>query len=59
MHDRHFAGRMANRAHDSLLRVYRSRVFLLLHIVMIWLAGFWNCTRAMIAGRAGTRMERT
>jgi len=34
-------------------------LFLLVHIVMICLAGFWNRTRAMITGRAATRMERT
>ena len=34
-------------------------VFLVVHIAMIFLAGFWSRTRAMITGRAGTRMERT
>jgi thiosulfate reductase cytochrome b subunit len=34
-------------------------LFLVVHIVMICLAGFWSRTRAMITGRAGTRMERT
>ncbi|MGC2330419.1 MAG: cytochrome b/b6 domain-containing protein [Candidatus Acidiferrales bacterium] len=34
-------------------------LFLLVHIVMIYLAGFWSRTRAMITGRAGTDMERT
>jgi len=34
-------------------------LFLLIHIVMIYLAGFWSRTRAMITGRANTRMERT
>jgi len=34
-------------------------VFLLVHIVMVWLAGFRSRMRAMITGRAGTDMERT
>jgi thiosulfate reductase cytochrome b subunit len=34
-------------------------LFLLVHIVMICLAGFWRRTRAMITGRAGPRTERT
>jgi len=34
-------------------------LFLLIHIVMIYLAGFWSRTRAMITGRANTHMERT
>ncbi len=34
-------------------------LFLLIHIVMIALAGFWTRTRAMITGRASTPMERT
>ena len=34
-------------------------LFLLVHIVMIWLAGFWRRTRAMITGRATARMEGT
>jgi len=39
-------------------------LFLLVHIVMVWLAGFWSRMRAMITGRAatpraGTPMERT
>jgi len=33
-------------------------VFLLVHVIMIVLAGFWSRMRAMITGRAGT-MERT
>jgi len=33
-------------------------LFLAIHIVMIFLAGFWRRTRAMITGRAGTSMER-
>jgi len=32
-------------------------LFLLIHIVMVSLAGFWNRTRAMITGRAGPRKE--
>lgn len=32
-------------------------LFLVVHIVMICLAGFWSRTRAMITGRAGTRTE--
>jgi thiosulfate reductase cytochrome b subunit len=31
-------------------------LFLLVHVVMICLAGFWSRTRAMITGRTGTRM---
>jgi thiosulfate reductase cytochrome b subunit len=33
-------------------------LFLLIHVVMIFLAGFWSRMRAMITGRAGTPMER-
>src|SRR5579862_3520333 len=32
-------------------------LFLLIHVVMIALAGFWNRTRAIITGRAGTNRE--
>ena len=34
-------------------------LFLLVHILMVWLAGFKNRMRAMITGRATTHMERT
>ena len=34
-------------------------LFLLVHVVMIWLAGFWSRMWAMITGRAATPMERT
>ena len=34
-------------------------LFLLIHVLMIGLAGFWSRTRPMITGRAGTTMERT
>jgi len=34
-------------------------LFLLVHVVMVWLAGFSSRMRAMITGRAGTHMERT
>lgn len=34
-------------------------LFLIVHIVMICLAGFWSRTRAMITGRADTPTERT
>ena len=34
-------------------------LFLLVHVVMVWFAGFWSRMRAMITGRAGTPMERT
>ncbi len=34
-------------------------LFLVVHLVMISLAGFWSRTRAMITGRAGARTERT
>jgi thiosulfate reductase cytochrome b subunit len=33
-------------------------VFLLVHVIMIVLAGFWSRMRAMITGRAGRPMER-
>jgi len=33
-------------------------VFLLVHVSMVWLAGFWSRVRAMITGRAATPMER-
>src|SRR5271168_1074397 len=34
-------------------------LFLLVHVTMVWLAGFWSRVRAMITGRAATSMERT
>jgi thiosulfate reductase cytochrome b subunit len=34
-------------------------LFLLVHVAMIWLAGFWSRVRAMITGRAPKPMERT
>lgn len=34
-------------------------LFLLVHVVMIFVAGFWSRMRAMIAGEAGKSMERT
>lgn len=34
-------------------------LFLLVHILMVCLAGFWSRTAAMITGRVGTRKERT
>jgi len=34
-------------------------LFLLVHVAMVWLAGFWSRMRAMITGRAATPMERT
>jgi thiosulfate reductase cytochrome b subunit len=34
-------------------------LFLFVHIAMVWLAGFWSRTRAMITGRVGTPKERT
>ena len=34
-------------------------LFLLVHVVMVWLAGFRSRMRAMITGRIGTPMERT
>jgi thiosulfate reductase cytochrome b subunit len=33
-------------------------LFVLVHVVMIFLAGFWSRMRAMITGRAGRSMER-
>jgi thiosulfate reductase cytochrome b subunit len=33
-------------------------LFLLVHVAMVWLAGFWSRVRAMITGRAATPMER-
>ena len=32
-------------------------LFLLVHVLMVCLAGFWSRTRAMITGRTGTRKE--
>lgn len=34
-------------------------LFLLVHVVMVWLAGFWSRMRAMITGRVAKLMERT
>jgi thiosulfate reductase cytochrome b subunit len=34
-------------------------LFLLVHILMVWFAGFWSRMRAMITGRVATPMERT
>jgi thiosulfate reductase cytochrome b subunit len=34
-------------------------LFLLVHVVMVLLAGFWSRMRAMITGYAGTQKERT
>jgi thiosulfate reductase cytochrome b subunit len=34
-------------------------LFLLVHVVMVFLAGFWSRTRAMITGKAGTAKEGT
>jgi thiosulfate reductase cytochrome b subunit len=34
-------------------------LFLLVHVAMVFLAGFWSRTRAMITGRVGTRTEGT
>ena len=34
-------------------------LFLLVHVGMVFLAGFWNRMRAMITGHTGTGMERT
>jgi len=34
-------------------------LFVLVHVVMVFIAGFWSRMRAMITGRAGTDMERT
>jgi thiosulfate reductase cytochrome b subunit len=34
-------------------------LFLLVHVAMVLLAGFWSRTRAMITGRAATQTERT
>src|SRR5580658_1075456 len=34
-------------------------LFLLVHVAMVFLAGFWSRTRAMITGRAGTQTEHT
>jgi thiosulfate reductase cytochrome b subunit len=33
-------------------------LFLLVHVVMVWIAGFWSRMRAMITGRAATPVER-
>ena len=32
-------------------------LFLFVHVAMVWLAGFWSRTGAMITGRIGTRKE--
>jgi thiosulfate reductase cytochrome b subunit len=34
-------------------------LFLLVHVVMVWLAGFWSRMRAMITARVAKPMERT
>jgi len=34
-------------------------LFLVVHVGMVWLAGFWSRMWAMITGRVGTDMERT
>ena len=34
-------------------------LFLIVHVAMVFLAGFWSRTRAMITGRASTRTEGT
>ena len=34
-------------------------LFLVVHILMVWLAGFWSRMRAMITGRVAAPMERT
>src|SRR6202046_101400 len=34
-------------------------LFLLVHIAMVWLAGFWSRMRAMITGRAASPVEHT
>jgi len=34
-------------------------LFLVVHVGMVWLAGFWSRMRAMITGRVGADMERT
>jgi len=34
-------------------------LFLFVHVAMVWLAGFWSRTGAMITGRTGTRKEST
>jgi thiosulfate reductase cytochrome b subunit len=34
-------------------------LFVLVHVVMVFVAGFWSRMRAMITGRVDTKMERT
>jgi thiosulfate reductase cytochrome b subunit len=34
-------------------------LFLLVHVVMVWLAGFWSRMGAMITGNVAKPMERT
>ena len=34
-------------------------LFLFVHVAMVWLAGFWSRTRAMITGRTSTERERS
>ena len=53
-----FGGQQSARTH-SLLRLPGSLLFLLVHVVMVFLAGFRSRMRAMITGRAVTHKERT
>ncbi|HWY67416.1 MAG TPA: hypothetical protein VNX88_02065 [Terriglobales bacterium] len=32
-------------------------LFMFVHVAMVWLAGFWSRTGAMITGRTGTPKE--
>jgi thiosulfate reductase cytochrome b subunit len=53
-----FGGQQSARTIHFFVSVFLL-LFLLLHIVMICIAGFRNRTRAMIIGRAGEHMEHT
>jgi thiosulfate reductase cytochrome b subunit len=52
-----FGGQQSARTIHFFVSVFLV-LFLLVHVVMICLAGFRNRMRAMITGRAGTHMER-
>ena len=53
-----FGGQQSARTIHFFVSVFLL-LFLLVHIVMVCLAGFRNRMRAMITGRAGSHMERT
>ncbi len=51
-----FGGQQSARTIHFFVSVFLL-LFLLVHIVMVWLAGFRNRMRAMITGRAGAHKE--